>query len=272
MQFWLGSLLALAASIGWSASAHATCCSRDSDCPRGFACTRSADPNAGLPGSCEFKAADCRCDSDCPTDFRCVQHAATACPDSDPSHCEPIGTCAAAWQAPCGTDADCGAGYRCSDGGETCAGTNCQRDTVCEQLPVPDTCATGSDCPSGWTCENDEAWAEQCVRWGGSCPQSGDCPPRAGKNQCRPPHWALVGASQYSGPPPDRAECPAAPGNLDAGDERAANDPKPPARKLPSNADCDVSTPGAPTALWAWPVAVLLAGLRRATRARRRAG
>jgi hypothetical protein len=267
MRYWFGSLLALATAIAWSADARATCCSRDSDCPSGFECTGEASPDGGLAGACQFEIRDCRCDSDCPSDFVCVQNAATACPDGDRANCKPIGQCAAPWQAPCGTDADCGAGYRCKANGKLCTGDACQTTTICEPLPLPDACEKDSDCPAGWTCENDDAWADQCVQWRGGCTLSGECPPRAGKNQCRPPDWALVGASQYIGPPPTRAACPAPPADSDAGDEPAENDPVTHrARKRAANADCEVSAPGASVGFSAWPVVLWLATLRRRRR------
>lgn len=196
-------VIALGAAITWVASARADCCSKEADCPDGFICG---------PGGCELKAVDCHCDSDCPTDFRCMQEAVNACPASDPTHCKRVGVCAAPWQAPCATDVDCGAGFRCADSGSVCGPNSCQPYTKCEQLELPDACAKDTDCPSGWTCENDHAWSEQCVKRIGGCPSDGDCLPHPGKNQCRPPYWALGGDFSYVGPPPKHDGCSGAAG------------------------------------------------------------
>ena len=190
--------IASAAVLLSGGRARATCCTANSDCPRGFTC---------LGGTCDATIVDCTCDTDCGPNLYCVPAVVTVCtqqPGSATQDCHPQGRCMTAWKRPCATDADCGpGGFTCVPNGRFCSGSDCQITATCMAPPLPATCATDADCPAAWTCEPDTALATACVpEPPHSCPASG-CPATTptGAKSCLPPLFDLVGLGGFSGPP-----------------------------------------------------------------------
>ncbi len=182
-------------------------CSGSADCPGGSTCTsgvcRSDDPTcndsrdcppgyACETGACVDRRVACSVGAECPLGYYCETRISGGHPFCN------------RFSRPCATDSSCFARALCRDvdgdgatecigrgvctsnsmctvAGEVC-GTSSRLAASCEAYGY---CRTGADCASGYSCV--DLWGDgltHCVRDGGSCARSSDCPTGA---VCAPP-------------------------------------------------------------------------------------
>ena len=155
-RFFLGPLFGALATLAPPRAAFARKCQADTDCPRGFKCDSSGQPD--LPGFCY--ALECRSDADCAPALRCQPGGNECTPEPDGAEpCRAISTCGPEWQAPCAKDADCGPGftcsgssgyYQCGPGADAAVPPYAMSDRIpCADLPKPPMipCETDASCP-----------------------------------------------------------------------------------------------------------------------------